>query len=512
MSLRTKLIAPVLALLGLLALIFCAFLSYQDYTAGRESMEKAASVVARLQASAVAQGLWDMDNRQVQDVLTGLSAYPGFVSGEVVDTAGKSIARIGSADQGSRLLDVSAEIARKDAGKMQTIGRLVMRVSTVDLDRMIWRQIWLGASAFLLLMMLSGAGMWAAVRRVTDPLLRLASAMRALAGGDRSVEIGVTDRGDEIGVMVQAVEVFRQNAGERERLEVESRHAAAAQVARDRALAERFEASVKGVVEAVSAASVSLHSTVNGMVAAADETSRETSAVATASEQAASNVEMVTAAIEELSAAGAEIGRRVTDSTRIAERAVAEADRTSGTVKGLAEAAGKIGQVIDLINNIAGQTNLLALNATIEAARAGEAGKGFAIVASEVKNLASQTAKATEEIAAQIAGMQHATEEVTKAIAAISATVAEISEVAAAMAGAIQEQDATTQGIAANAQRTSTGTNEVLTTIGSVAKAVAETGRTAKSVLGYSGDLNDQAAILQNEVEAFLGAIKQNAA
>jgi methyl-accepting chemotaxis protein len=221
------------------------------------------------------------------------------------------------------------------------------------------------------------------------------------------------------------------------------------------------------------------------------------------------NVQAVATAVEELSATGAEISRKVSDSIQIAERAVTEADRTNGTVQGLADAADKIGKVVDMINDIAGQTNLLALNATIEAARAGDAGKGFAVVASEVKNLASQTAKATDEIAAQIAGMQQVTKEAAGAIGSISGIIGEINAIAAVMAESIRQQDDATREIALNIQRTSAGASEVISTIGNVAEAVAETGRVAKGVLGYSSDLNKQATTLQGEVEVFLGTIRK---
>lgn len=274
-------------------------------------------------------------------------------------------------------------------------------------------------------------------------------------------------------------------------------------------MAENFEAKIKGVVEAVLASSATLHSSVNSMAATADATSRQTSSVAEASQQALRNVQAVAAAVEELSSTGAEISRRVSESIVIAERAVGEADRTNGTVRGLADAADKIGKVVDMINDIAGQTNLLALNATIEAARAGEAGRGFAVVASEVKSLASQTAKATEEIGAQIAGMQQVTKEAANAIGSISGIIAEINQIATVIADAIRQQDGATKEIALNIQRTSAGTSEVLNTIGNVVEAVAKTGRVANGVLGYSSDLNKQTTSLQGEVEVFLGTISR---
>jgi methyl-accepting chemotaxis protein len=210
-----------------------------------------------------------------------------------------------------------------------------------------------------------------------------------------------------------------------------------------------------------------------------------------------------------LSSSVQEIGRQVQESARMASEAVGQTRRTNDRVSELSKAAGRIGDVVELINTIAGQTNLLALNATIEAARAGDAGKGFAVVASEVKNLANQTAKATDEIAAQIAGMQQVTKEAAGAIGSISGIIGEINAISAVMAQSIRQQDDATREIALNIQRTSAGASEVISTIGNVAGAVAETGRVAKGVLGYSSELNKQATTLQGEVEVFLGTIRK---
>jgi methyl-accepting chemotaxis protein len=509
MLLRTRLIVPVMALVGSLTFAFCSFLIYRQYVEDRDQLQQDAAIVAQLQASALAPSVWDLDYARVKEILHGLTAYPDFVSAEVSDAAGKQIAREGDPDKPAPLQIPLADIVRTEAGKAKIIGHLAMRISTQSVVSVTWQHVWIAVVAFAVLMALCAGGLWVAVRRVTSPLLDLAEAMRALAEGNRDIEIGSVNRADEVGTMAKSVEVFRSHASERDRLEAETRRVAVERASQGRALAESFEAKIKGVVEAVLTSSATLHSSVSSMSATADATSRQTSSVAAASQQALGNVQAVAAAVEELSATGAEISRRVSDSILIAERAVTEANRTNGTVRGLADAADKIGKVIDMINDIAGQTNLLALNATIEAARAGEAGRGFAVVASEVKNLASQTAKATEEIGAQIAGMQQVTKEAATAIGSISGIIAEINEIATVMAGAIRQQDGATREIALNIQRTSAGTSEVLNTVGNVAEAVAETGRVASGVLGYSSELNKQTTGLQSEVEAFLGTIRQ---
>ena len=457
MLLRTRLIVPVVALVGALAFAFNSFLIYRQYAEDRDQLVQDATVVGGLQAAAVAPSVWDLDNARVKEILHGLTAYPDFVSAEITDAAGKQIAREGNPDTPGSLQVPVADIVRMEAGKKQVIGHLAMRISAQSVATVTWQHIWIGIAGFAVLMILCTGGLWIAVRRVTSPLLDLAKAMHELAQGNRDIQIGSLDRTDEVGTMAKSVEVFRSNASERERLEAETRRAAVERVTRDLALAENFEATIKGVVEAVLASSATLHSSVSSMTITADATSRQTSTVAAASQQASGNVQAVAAAVEELSATGAEISRRVSDSILIAERAVTEANRTNGTVQGLADAAEKIGKVVVMINDIAGQTNLLALNATIEAARAGDAGRGFAVVASEVKSLASQTAKATEEIGAQISGMQQVTKEAATAIGSISGIIAEINEIAALMAQAIRQQDDATREIALNIQRTSAG-------------------------------------------------------
>jgi len=271
---------------------------------------------------------------------------------------------------------------------------------------------------------------------------------------------------------------------------------------------KEFDAQMKAALDTVGKAATNMQVTANTLSANAQEATRQSTAVAAASEQASTNVQTVASAAEELSASVVEISRQVDESTRIAGEAVAQANRTNASVQGLAEKAQKIGDVVKLITDIASQTNLLALNATIEAARAGEAGKGFAVVAAEVKNLANQTAKATEEIGQQIAEIQQATRESVSAIEGIAATITSVNSIATTIAAAVEEQDAATKEIARNVQEASRGTQEVSSNIAGVNRASSMTGETAGHVLSAAEDLSRQSETLRTQVEAFFGIIR----
>ncbi|QQP92546.1 HAMP domain-containing protein [Skermanella sp. TT6] len=347
--------------------------------------------------------------------------------------------------------------------------------------------------------------------RVTTPIGGIVEAMRRVARGDVSGEVPYRDRHDEIGALADALLVFKENAVERERLEAaqaEERRVKEHRAAEIDMLVRNFDQGVTGILRTVSAAATELDSTAQSMSAIAEETSRQVTASAAAAEQTSANVQTVAAAAEEMSGSLQEIARQVTRSTGIANAAVQQAEQTNGTVQGLAEAAHKIGEVVNLISNIANQTNLLALNATIEAARAGEAGKGFAVVASEVKNLATSTAKATDEISSHITNMQAASTGVVDAIQGIGGTIRQINDITVTIAAAVEEQTAATGEISRNVTQAATGTQEVSANVGQVTQASDLTGAAATQVRSAAGQLAQQSEILRGEVERFLASIK----
>ena len=352
---------------------------------------------------------------------------------------------------------------------------------------------------------------WIIGNGIANPIRRMTEAMGLLAERDMEAEIPGTDRSDEIGAMAGAVQVFKDSMIEADRLAEAARKEEKDRAERTRNMEEltsAFDDKAGEMTQALSTSATELQATAQNMATTAEQSSRQTGAVATASEEATANVQTVAAATEELSKSIEEIGRHVGQSNTIAQRAVEEAGRTNDTVKGLVDAAQKIGEVVDLISDIAEQTNLLALNATIEAARAGDAGKGFAVVASEVKSLANQTAKATEEIAAQINAMQAVSGEAVGAIEGIGSTIGEISEIATTIASAVEEQGAATHEIARNVQEAASGNQEVSSNIGGVTEAAAETGKAADQVLSAAGELSQQSENLRNQVDGFLKNVR----
>jgi methyl-accepting chemotaxis protein len=354
--------------------------------------------------------------------------------------------------------------------------------------------------------------LWVVIGRVIRPINSLSSSMGTIADGKFNQDVPYLGRKDEIGHMAKSVEVFRKNGIEKIRLEAEAKeNEKKAQEARRQAmldLAEKFENSVKGVVNIVSAAATEMQTTAQSLAATAEETSRQSTAVAAASEEMSGNVQTVASATEELTASIGEIGSQVTKASDVANKAAEDGENTNTTVQKLAGTVQKIGEIVQLIQSIAGQTNLLALNATIEAARAGEAGKGFAVVASEVKALASQTAKATEEIETQIASIQTETSLTVEAIQGICSTLGDIRQVSTSIASAVEEQSAATKEIANNVSQAAQSTAEVSENVVGVTKAANDTGVAASQMLSAASELAKQSEALQLEVDKFLVGIR----
>ncbi|MCK6450850.1 MAG: methyl-accepting chemotaxis protein [Alphaproteobacteria bacterium] len=447
--------------------------------------------------------------------------------------------------------ELSSDVSTAETQSMVTVGRLE---ETIESSKQV--QAYLSIASVLVALFVTYSIVY---RGVVHPLAGLTKAMGGLAEKDWSVAVPSTERRDEIGRMARAVEVFKNSGQENERLQAEAeearrrederqrekaeeerraaeekrrleeqaraaeetsrrkaeeeRRALAEQAERRRkeqlqAMADAFESSVKAVVDTLTRSAAEMHGTARALTGSAERTSTQAKAAAGACEQASANVQGAATATEELAASIQEISRQVAHSSGMAREAADQAGRTNATVQSLSEAAEKIGQVVGLINAVAGQTNLLALNATIEAARAGEAGKGFAVVASEVKSLANQTAKATEDISRQIQGIQSTTGGAVKEIRAIAGTIAEINTIAAGVASAVEEQSAATKEISRNVQDASASSHELDRNIAGVTGAVEETGSAAVQMEQAAAALTRIADQLREEVDMFIHTVR----
>jgi methyl-accepting chemotaxis protein len=404
-----------------------------------------------------------------------------------------TVGRMGSA--------VKVAEAALDAAKEHAAGQHSAAMGSLTLQLCL-----LGAA-----MVLTFGAMVMVSRRVIGPLHTIRDAMLKVAGGDLSVATGYGERHDEIGALDGALETFKRQAEDKLKIEAQERDRNAGATARQRAVegyVTEFEGAVRQTLQQLGDASGQMRKTSTGLSTVSRQTNARVEVAQKASSDASSSVDSVAAAAEELSASINDISKQVSHAADIAGRAVDEARKTDGTVQGLASSAGRIGEVVGLINSIAAQTNLLALNATIEAARAGEAGRGFAVVASEVKSLASQTAKATEEISEQIADIQKVAGEAIDAIKGIGSIIGEVNEVATAIAAAVQEQGAATQEITRSTQFAAQGTRNVSENITGVRTDADAAAEAAENVKGASETLETQSQHLGNQVTEFLGRIR----
>ena len=425
-----------------------------------------------------------------------------------------------------KLIDNSKSIGEQTAKMTESATAIMQGASALKADLVSDQQklesgtnALIGETERLILMLAAGGfllgGVWALLlgRGISRPMTAMCKAMRELAGGNFDVVLPGLGRKDELGEMAGAVEEFKLQAiakAERDAAAHDAQNKASSAARRTELIrfADDFETAVGAIVSNVSASAVQLESAAGTLTRTAETTQSLSSQVAGASEEASSNMQSVATATEELSASVDEIGRRVRESNKIAEAAVTQAQQTDGRIGKLSRAAQEIGDVVKLITAIAEQTNLLALNATIEAARAGDAGRGFAVVASEVKSLASQTAKATDEISSHILGMQGATQELVAAIKEIGGTIGQISDIASSIASAVEQQSSATQEISRSVQTVAQGTQQAAANIMQVNRGATETGSASEEVLNSARTLSSESTRLREELDRFMANIR----
>ena len=432
------------------------------------------------------------------------------------NVGGKEIIRVAKADFMSKQGCVNCHNSRSDTPKDDwKLGdvRGVLEVSS-SLNNALARgsslSMYIMVAIVLVGLILTAINIFMA-RRVVQPINHMTGAMKRLAEGDTDIDVSSQENAVEISAMAEAVDVFRENAITRVKLEADTKaqnESREARVGKMEKLANGFDAHVSTMLESVSNEVSKINDMAGQLSGSAGETNSQSGAASEASDQAASNVQTVAAAAEQLSSSITEISRQVSQSAESTTMAVTEAERGKEMVQSLVEAAQKIGEVFALITDIADQTNLLALNATIEAARAGDAGKGFAVVASEVKNLANQTAKATEEISSQISDIQDATQGAVSAIDEIAKTIGEVNEISATISAAVEEQGAATSEIARSVENAANETQNVKNNIEGVSRVVSETNTVADDLLSAASMLSDQSSGLRQEVDKFLGDMR----